>query len=104
MSFYLRETKDQLKLKYEVAVEEHGSGRVTVVFTLADEGRLKAAGIGATGHPRPRTEPGWLSLDGPRGVDRHGRDRWRQTRRADPSPEGTCRAGGDSTQYAHHGR
>src|SRR5580704_10015869 len=39
--FYLRQTKDQLKLKYEVAVEEHGSGRVTVVFTLADEGRLK---------------------------------------------------------------
>jgi hypothetical protein len=28
-------------LKYEVAVEDHNTGRVTVVFTLADEDRLK---------------------------------------------------------------
>jgi hypothetical protein len=37
----LVQTKDELKLKYEVAVEDHNTGRVTVVFTLADEGRLK---------------------------------------------------------------
>jgi hypothetical protein len=41
MGFYLRQTKDELKLKYDVAVQDHGTGRVTVVFTLADEGRLK---------------------------------------------------------------
>jgi hypothetical protein len=41
MGFYLHQTKDELKLKYDVAVEDHGTGRVTVVFTLADEGRLK---------------------------------------------------------------
>jgi hypothetical protein len=41
MGTYLRQTKDELKLKYDVAVEDHGTGRVTVVFTLADEGRLK---------------------------------------------------------------
>ena len=41
IGFYLSQTKDELKLKYEVAVANHNSGRVTVVFTLADEGRLK---------------------------------------------------------------
>ena len=41
IGFYLRETKDELKLKYEVAVQDHKTGRVTVVFTLTDEGRLK---------------------------------------------------------------
>jgi hypothetical protein len=41
IGFYLRETKDELKLKYDVTVNDHKSGRVTVVFTLADEGRLK---------------------------------------------------------------
>jgi hypothetical protein len=39
--FSLHQTKDELKLKYDVAVQDHGTGRVTVVFTLADEGRLK---------------------------------------------------------------
>ena len=46
IGFYLRQTKDELRLKYDVAVEEHSfggtpTGRITVVFTLADEGRLK---------------------------------------------------------------
>ena len=39
--FGLRETKEQLKLDYEVSVKDHGTGRVTVTFKLADEGRLK---------------------------------------------------------------
>jgi hypothetical protein len=39
--FILGETKEELKLKYDLAVQDHGTGRVTVVFTLADEGRLK---------------------------------------------------------------
>ena len=46
IGFILGESKEELKLKYDVAVEEHGfgkdlTGRVTVVLTLADEGRLK---------------------------------------------------------------
>jgi hypothetical protein len=39
-------TFQELKLKYDIAVEEHtfdgaSTGRVTVVLTLANEGRLK---------------------------------------------------------------
>jgi hypothetical protein len=34
-------SKDEWKLKYDVAVHEADRGKVTVVFTLADEGRLK---------------------------------------------------------------
>jgi hypothetical protein len=37
----LGETKEQLKLKYDVSVTDHGTGRVTVVLTIADQGRLK---------------------------------------------------------------
>jgi hypothetical protein len=37
----LGETKEQLRLQYEVASVDHGTGRVTVTLTLADEGRLK---------------------------------------------------------------
>lgn len=37
----LGQTKDELKLKYDVAVHDHGDSRLTVEFTLADEGRLK---------------------------------------------------------------
>jgi hypothetical protein len=40
IGFTLGETKEELKLQYDVAVQDHGTGRVTVVFTLADEGRL----------------------------------------------------------------
>ena len=36
----LGETKEQLKLDYEVTVKDHGTGRVTIVFSLADEGKL----------------------------------------------------------------
>ena len=41
IGFHLGHAKDELKLKYDLAVTEHDSGRVTIVFTLADEGRLK---------------------------------------------------------------
>jgi hypothetical protein len=41
IGFYLGETKEELKLKYDVVVHDHGDGRVTIEFTLADEGRLK---------------------------------------------------------------
>src|SRR5262245_59072092 len=46
IGFYLGQTKEELKLEYDVAVVEHEfggapTGRVTVVLTLSDEGRLK---------------------------------------------------------------
>lgn len=34
-------SKDEWGLKYDVEVKDAGGGKVTVVFTLADEGRLK---------------------------------------------------------------
>jgi hypothetical protein len=37
----LNESKEQLKLQYDVAVRDSGKGSVSVTFTLADEGRLK---------------------------------------------------------------
>lgn len=40
IGFVLGETREQLKLDYTVAVTDHGTDRVTIVFTLADEGRL----------------------------------------------------------------
>jgi hypothetical protein len=41
LGFQLGETKEQLKLDYEVSVTDHGTGRVTVNLTIRDEGRLK---------------------------------------------------------------
>ena len=40
LGFRLGETKEQLRLKYDVAVVDHGTGRVTVTLTIADAGRL----------------------------------------------------------------
>lgn len=40
IGFVLGETREELKLEYDVAVQDHGTGRVTVVLTLIDEGRL----------------------------------------------------------------
>jgi hypothetical protein len=39
--FGLGPSKDEWKLDYDVAVNDAGDGKLTVVFTLADEGRLK---------------------------------------------------------------
>jgi hypothetical protein len=41
IGFELGESKDELKLKYDVKVTDHSTGRVTLVLTIADEGRLK---------------------------------------------------------------
>lgn len=41
LGFRLRESKEELNLKYDVSVYDHNTGRVTVTFTLKDEGRLK---------------------------------------------------------------
>jgi hypothetical protein len=37
----LGETKEQLKLQYDVSLTDHGTGRMTVNLTIADQGRLK---------------------------------------------------------------
>lgn len=37
----LSATKEELKLKYDVSVTVHGSGRVTVNLTIAEQGKLK---------------------------------------------------------------
>ncbi|WP_397568199.1 hypothetical protein [Schlesneria sp. T3-172] len=41
LGFRLGESKDELNLKYDLSVYDHDTGRVTVKFTLKDEGRLK---------------------------------------------------------------
>ena len=40
LGFRLGESKEELNLKYDVSVYDHDTGRVTVEFTLKDEGRL----------------------------------------------------------------
>ena len=35
------DTKEELELEYDVSVKDHGTGRVTVTLTIADQGRLK---------------------------------------------------------------
>ena len=41
VGFILGETKEQLKLQYDVSVYDHNTGRVTVTITIADDGRLR---------------------------------------------------------------
>jgi hypothetical protein len=41
LGFQLGESKEELKLKYEVSVYDHDTGRVTITFSLEDEGRLE---------------------------------------------------------------
>ena len=41
MGFKLRESKEELKLNYDVSIYDHDTGRATIKFTLIDAGRLK---------------------------------------------------------------
>jgi hypothetical protein len=41
LGFELGQTKEELKLKYDMSVTEHKTGRVTVVLKIEDYGRLK---------------------------------------------------------------
>jgi hypothetical protein len=41
LGFRLGQTKEQLKLNYDVSSVDHGTGRVTINLMIADEGRLK---------------------------------------------------------------
>ena len=70
LDFGLSETKEELKLKYDIAVEEHSfdgasTGRVTVVLTLADEGRLKpldGVELGIPGLEKNKDGSNWMDL------------------------------------------
>ena len=41
VGFQLGESKDKLQLEYDLSVYDHDTARVTVTFSLEDEGRLK---------------------------------------------------------------
>lgn len=41
LGFELGESKEELKLNYDVSVTDHKTGRVTIVLKIADYGRLK---------------------------------------------------------------
>jgi hypothetical protein len=40
LGFILGQTKEELKLQYDVSVYDHKTGRVTVTITITDDGRL----------------------------------------------------------------
>lgn len=65
LGFQLGETKEQLKLKYDVSLKDHGTGRVTVVLTIADQGRLKplnSVDLVVPGKDRNKDGSGYLDL------------------------------------------
>ena len=65
ISFGLGQSKEELKLDYDVAVTDHGTGRVTVVLTITDEGRLKPLDSVQFGIPdKEKNESGghWMDL------------------------------------------
>ncbi|MCA9014281.1 MAG: hypothetical protein KDA77_03010 [Planctomycetaceae bacterium] len=41
IGFQIGQSKEELELKYEISVVDHGTGRVTVNLTIDDEGKLK---------------------------------------------------------------
>ncbi|MEX0725122.1 MAG: hypothetical protein WD065_02555 [Planctomycetaceae bacterium] len=41
LGLQLGESKEELKLEYDIDAADQGTGRVTVTLTIADEGRLK---------------------------------------------------------------
>jgi hypothetical protein len=64
MGEILGQTKEELKLKYEVVVHDLTGGRVTVEFTLADEGRLKPLdGVELMVPAREKDASGGYSMD-----------------------------------------
>jgi hypothetical protein len=80
----LGQTKEQLKLAYEVSCIEHGSGRVTVNLTIADEGRLQPLtgvelvipGESGTGFVDLSIPLAVRNVDGNRRVDLHLKREW----------------------------
>jgi hypothetical protein len=62
LGFELGETKEQLKLKYDVSAADHGTGRVTVTLTIADEGRLAPLSRGVDLVVRSKDGSGYADL------------------------------------------
>jgi hypothetical protein len=65
LGFQLGETKEQLKLNYDVSVVDHGTGRVTVTLTIADEGRLKpldSVDLAIPGQDKNKDGSHWMDL------------------------------------------
>lgn len=62
LGFELGESKEELKLVYEVAATDHGTGRVTVTLTIADEGRLKPLSRGVSLHIPDKAGTGYADL------------------------------------------
>ena len=58
----LGESKEQLKLKYDVSVVDHGTGRVTITLTIADEGRLAPLDRGVELLIPSKEGPGYVDL------------------------------------------
>jgi len=80
----LGQTKEQLQLAYDVSCIEHGTGRVTVNLTIADEGRLKPLtavellipGEGGTGFVDLSIPLAVRKVDGNSRVDIHLKREW----------------------------
>ena len=65
LGFELGETKEQLKLKYDVFVQDHGTGRATIVLALADEGRLgplRSIDLGVPGKAKEKDGGTYMDL------------------------------------------
>ena len=65
VGFQLGETREQLKLKYDVSVKDHGTGRVTVTLAIADQGRLKplnSVNLVVPGKDRRKDGSGYVDL------------------------------------------
>ncbi len=58
LGFELGESKAELELDYAVEVTDHGTGRVTIVLTIADAGRLAPLTAVDLNIPNDETEDG----------------------------------------------
>jgi hypothetical protein len=62
LGFELGQAKEELKLEYDVSVADHGTGRVTINLTIADEGRLKPLDRGVQLVVRSKDGTGYVDL------------------------------------------
>lgn len=61
----LSESKEELKLVYDVSATDHGTGRVTIHLTIADEGRLAPLDRGVSFVIPSRDGTGYVDLSAP---------------------------------------
>lgn len=62
LGFELGETKEELKFVYDVVATDHGTGRVTIKVTIADEGRMKPLSRGISLHIPDKGGSGYADL------------------------------------------